>query len=295
MKRDPYFYGILLAFTALLLMIVSLGYESWKSRKIQRMAQTHSLQKKEVVTEVRDFSLLKTMTGGDGSPMVIVPEGTFVMGSLPTEGDDDEIPQRTVYLSTYAIDLYEVTHTRFASYVKATRTAPPVIPFFPEDLSRITSPDQPVVGVTWEQAEGYCRWLGKRLPTEAEWEKAARGERGLKWPWGNVFGEGLANVQGEEDGYRYSSPPGKFERGRSPLGLYDMAGNVSEWVGDWYDPRYYLQGPFRDPKGPNQGKYRVYKGGAWEDAAANVRSAKRYAAAPHQAGAVIGFRCASDL
>ncbi|MBI5197737.1 MAG: SUMF1/EgtB/PvdO family nonheme iron enzyme [Nitrospirae bacterium] len=296
MKKDPYLIGISLVFAAFILMIATLMYEGWRSKQVTQKAQTPATRSSTALPEdTRDFSPFQILTDLIGGPMVVIPEGTFPMGSLPTEGDSDEIPQRTIFLSSFAIDLNETTHARYSEYIQATRSQKPVIPVFPADLSQITGPDQPAVGVSWEQADGYCRWAGKRLPTEAEWEKAARGEQGIKWPWGNQFLEGLGNIQGDEDGFRYTAPPGKFKGGRSFYGAYDMAGNVSEWTSDWYDPQYYLQGPFRDPKGPAQGKHRVHRGGSWDDSSANVRVAKRFAAAPHQTSAVIGFRCAKDL
>ncbi len=294
MKKDAFFYGVVLAFVAFLLMIISLAFEAWRSGESTRRAKSIQTEKTVATTEAHDFSNLKIVSGPDGTPMVPVPEGTFLMGSQPVEGDSDEIPQRTIYLSSYSIDLYEVTHAKYANFLKATRRSPPVIPVFADDLSLITKPDLPVVGVSWEDAKAYCTWLGKRLPTEAEWEKAARGERGFKWPWGNVFEETMANMTGQEDGYKYTAPPGKFEQGRSAYGLYDAAGNVAEWVSDWYDAAYYQTGPFRDPKGPDTGKHRVYRGGSWDDSSSGVRTAKRYAAAPHQTSAVISFRCAMD-
>jgi formylglycine-generating enzyme required for sulfatase activity len=293
-KKDAFFYGVVLAFAAFLLMIISLAFEAWRSGESSRRAKSIEGEKSVVTAEVRDFSSLKIFSGPDETQMVLVPEGTFLMGSQPVEGDSDEIPQRTIYLSSYSIDLYEVTQAKYANFLKATRRPPPVIPIFADDLSLITKPELPVVGVSWEDAKAYCGWLGKRLPTEAEWEKAARGERGFRWPWGNIFGEGFANTAGQEDGYKFAAPPGKFGQGRSAYGLYDAAGNVAEWVSDWYDPGYYQAGPFRDPKGPDTGKHRVYRGGSWDDASSGVRTAKRYAAAPHQTSAVIGFRCAMD-
>ena len=294
MKKDAFFYGVVLAFVAFVLMILSLAFEAWRSSESAKRAQSIKTEETQVEGEIFDFSDLKIVTGTEGTPMVLVPEGTFLMGSPPVEGDSDEIPQRTIYLSSYYMDLYEVTQAKYTEFVKATRHSPPIVPVFPDDLSLITKPDLPVVGVSWEDAKAYCAWLGKRLPTEAEWEKAARGDRGFKWPWGNVFGASLANTAGDEDGYKYTAPPGRFEKGRGFYGLYEAAGNVAEWVLDWYEQDYYQKGPFRDPKGPDTGKHRVYRGGSWNDPSAGVRTAKRYAAAPHQTSAVIGFRCAMD-
>jgi sulfatase modifying factor 1 len=227
--------------------------------------------------------------------MVLIPEGPFQMGSLASGGDLDEMPQHAVFLPAFYMDLKEVTQAQFAQFSQATQYPKPVVPVFQEELSLITKPELPVVGVPWDAAKDYCQWAGKRLPTEAEWEKAAGGEEGYRWPWGNDFLERASNLQGEEDGYKYFAPPGQFESGRSPYGLYDMAGNAAEWVMDWYDADYYKTAPFKVPKGPETGKFRVYRGGSWNDASGNARVAKRFAAAPHQTSAVIGFRCAKDV
>ncbi len=284
MKKDAFFYGIVLAFVAFVLMIASLLFEAWRSKEVTRLAGTIADEEEaEVKGEVFDLSGLETIQTADGAMMVKVPEGPFLMGNPPVAGDPDEIPQRTLY------------HEQYGAFTRATRRPAPVIPVFNDEISLITQPELPVVGVSWKDASAYCAWVGKRLPTEAEWEKAARGERGLKWPWGNQFGPKFLNASGGEDGYRYTAPPGRFETGRSSYGIYDAAGNVGEWVADWYEEDYYQKGPFRDPKGPStEGKHRVYRGGSWDDPSTGVRTAKRYAAAPHQTSAVIGFRCARD-
>ncbi|MHB8483058.1 MAG: formylglycine-generating enzyme family protein [Nitrospiria bacterium] len=297
MKKDALYYGILSALAAFVLMIVTLVWEGIKGYQNEKKA---SGVKKEETAEVSDparFKDLKIIKGPvDGTPMVLVTEGTFVMGSPPVEGDPDESPQRTIFLSSFYIDLYEVTYGQYQKYLKAIGSdAKPVVPVFMDNISLITGEEQPVNAVSWTEAHNYCQWAGKRLPTEAEWEKAARGERGFKWPWGNEWINKAANVQGEEDGFKYTAPPGKFEKGRSPYGVYDMAGNIGEWVEDWYDGDYYLAGPFKNPRGPESGKFKVYRGGSWDDVSMNVRTAKRFQAAPHQTSAVIGFRCVKDL
>lgn len=295
MKKDALYYGIISAGVAFVLMIgifIYFALSDYIGKNKRQMA------KKEEPVEILNpdrFKEYKTLKGVDDSLMVLIPEGTFAMGSPPVEGDPDETPQRTIYLTSYYIDLYEVSHGQYQNYLKGIGSnAKLIIPVFMDDPSLLTAENLPANGVSWDGANEYCKWAGKRLPTEAEWEKAARGERGLKWPWGNSWTGNSANIQGEEDQFKYTAPPGKFERGRSPYGLYDMAGNVGEWVADWYDGSYYLSGPFKNPKGPENGKFRVYRGGSWEDVPANVRTAKRFQAAPHQTSAVIGFRCAKD-
>ena len=295
MKKDALYWGIIAIFASFVLMIVWMFYDVWKTGRESRKHQMMEAVSTETVTEARDFSGITTVAGEDGKMMAWVPEGPFRMGSQEAEGDLDEFPQRSTYLSAYYIDLYEVTFAEFNTFIEESGFPASSIPVFEDDLSLITSLDQPAVGVSWDQARLYCEWAGKRLPTEAEWEKAAKGEQDMKWPWGNTFEEGLANTLGESDGYQYSASPGQYELGRSPYGLYDMAGNIAEWVEDVYDPHYYETGPFRDPKGPEAGKHRVYRGGSWNDSSANVRTAKRFAAAPHQASAVIGFRCAKGV
>jgi formylglycine-generating enzyme required for sulfatase activity len=295
MKKDALFFGLVAAFVAFVLMIVFMLYAMVQSKAVLRQAaQTRSTPAEAVQTEQWDFARLQTVKQDDGSEMVLVPGGPFLMGSPPVEGDQDEMPQRGVFVGGFWIDLYEVTFAQYDLFMRATNAPKPVIPVLQDDPAKLMAPEQPVVAVSWTQARDYCAWLDKRLPSEAEWEKAARGDRAVVWPWGQAFGPGLANIQGDEDGFAYTAPPGSFPKGRSPYGLYDTSGNAAEWVADWYGDKYYLGAPFESPTGPETGKHRVYRGGSWNDTPSDVRTAKRFAAAPHQTSAVIGFRCAKS-
>lgn len=296
MKKDALYYGTIITFIAFFLMIGFFIYDAIKSSRLaSKVRNTKTEQARQGQDRLHEFSRFKTIKGEDGSEMALIPEGPFQMGSPASGGDLDEMPQHAVYLPAFYIDLKEVTQAQFAQFSRATQYPKPVVPVFQEELSLITKPELPVVGVPWDAAKDYCQWAGKRLPTEAEWEKAAGGEQGYRWPWGNDFLEKTANLRGEEDGFKFLAPPGQFESGRSPYGLYDMAGNAAEWVADWYDGDYYKTAPFKVPKGPETGKFRVYRGGSWNEASVNARVAKRFAAAPHQTSAVIGFRCAKDV
>jgi len=155
--------------------------------------------------------------------MVLVPAGEFVMGS---EAGPSERPVRRVFLDAYYIDTYEVTNGLYGKFLQATRRHEPR---YWKD-ARVNDPNQPVVGVTWYDAEAYCHWSGKRLPTEAEWEKAARGTDGRISPWGNQWDSARASTS--DGGSGKLSPVGSYEAGKSPYGAYDMAGNVWEWVAD---------------------------------------------------------------
>lgn len=296
MKKDAFYYGTLIAFAAFFLMIVIFIYEAWKTSRSDSTTQRMPVQQTEKLkSSNQDFSRFKTIATENGSEMVLIPEGPFQMGSQASGGDLDELPQHAVYLPAYYIDLEEVTQAQFSKFSKATQYPKPVVPVFQEELTLITKPELPVVAVSWNGAKDYCQWAEKRLPTEAEWEKAAGGDQSFRWPWGNDLVEKAANLTGEEDGYKFLAPPGRFDTGRSPYGLYDMAGNAAEWVADWYDADYYKDAPFKIPKGPETGKFRVYRGGSWNDSPVNARVAKRFMAAPHQTSAVIGFRCAKDV
>ncbi|MFO0983784.1 MAG: SUMF1/EgtB/PvdO family nonheme iron enzyme [Planctomycetota bacterium] len=232
----------------------------------------------------------------DQAEMVFVPGGPFAMGSGYSEVVDDpqimasaraqkheaksfegEQPKHTVIVSPLFVDRYEVTNAKYELFLNWWLTHERSHEFCHEDepvdydhtpwmwkASSYSDPQRPVVGVTWFSAYAYARWAGKRLPTEAEWEKAARGTDSRKFPWGNVFDPRLCNC-GDSFNYR-TLPVGSFETGQSPYGCYDMAGNVWEWTLDWNNPQFYDDSPVRDPiYAPTAPvtNYKIVRGGSW--------------------------------
>jgi formylglycine-generating enzyme required for sulfatase activity len=216
--------------------------------------------------------------------MVIVPAGWFMMGQ--DEGPRANQPQHEVYLDAFAIDQTEVTNAAFATFVaqahyvskgwEATFTERP--------------PHEPVVNVIWREAEAYCRWAGKRLPTEAEWEKAARGADGRQYPWGNTWDAALANTQ--ESGNGGPLPVGSFPAGVSPYGVLDMAGNVAEWVADYFDFTYYTYAPDHNPLGPDTVLDHGLRGGSWASPAEHAQTFFRDSSHSVEPNPRVGFRCA---
>jgi formylglycine-generating enzyme required for sulfatase activity len=236
-------------------------------------------------------------TGKDGAPMVLIPAGEFMMGSRDGDesGQDNERPAHPVYLDSFYLDQYEVTTTRYATFFRATNRRQPT--YWSEQLLQQHG-NKPVVGVDSNDATAYCDWAGKRLPTEAEWEKAARGTDQRLYPWGNASpDQSLANFNHCCDFKNYGvlTDVGSFEKGKSFYGAYDMAGNVWEWVADWYDENYYSKSSARNPKGPWIGQYRVIRGGSWSRTPVLIRSALRNWYSPATRADGIGFRCAQDV
>lgn len=232
------------------------------------------------------------ITGEDGAPMVLVPAGEFTMGS--NDGSDDEKPVHQVYLDAYYLDKYEVTVGQYAKFLEATGfNGPPMWTTMDQPSHR----KRPIVNVDWSDASNYCEWAGKRLPTEAEWEKAARGTDGRLYPWGNDPPTPLHANYGKTGSHNYDAllPVGTLEAGKSPYGVYDMAGNVWEWVSDWYDSDYYKNSPQQNPEGLPTGGFKVIRGGAWNTSARNLRSSDRYWDPPTFRSLYFpGFRCAKS-
>jgi formylglycine-generating enzyme required for sulfatase activity len=231
---------------------------------------------------------------GDESPMVEIPAGEFWMGVDGPIGLDDERPRHTVWLDAYAIDRYEVTTRQYAKLLDATGRS---VPEQWDTVNVLAHGTRPVVGVTWDDARLYCKWAGKRLPTEAEWEKAARGTDERRYPWGNT--DPTPERANFALGLRFSYnqalfPVGQFEKGKSPYGVYDMAGNVYEWVEDWYFGDYYGQSPERNPAGPASGEFRVMRGGSWSDLGKYLLTYSRFKLPPDSRNAYTGFRCAKS-
>ena len=234
--------------------------------------------------------------------MVYVSAGEFIMGSDP-EVDPmtdalDELPQHKVLLDAYFIDKYEVSNADYTKFVEATGHRNSIF----WDNPKFNHPDQPVVGVTWGDAAAYAEWVGKRLPTEAEWEKAARGTDGRIWPWGNEFDPTKCNFDdegkfdGHLDGFAMAAPVKSFEQGASPYGALNMVGNVAEWVADWFEAEYYFVSPVENPKGPptsGMGK-KSWRGASWFAGSEQMRCAFREYDDIVASGQILGFRCAKD-
>jgi formylglycine-generating enzyme required for sulfatase activity len=272
----------------------------------------------------------REIVGKDGAKMLLIPAGDFMMGSS-TEGRGDEEPVHQVSLDAFYLDKYEVTNKLFQKFVHETgyettaekegRAAAvtsdgrwEVIPGANwrkpeggETVFESNREEHPVVSVTWYDADDYCRWADKRLPTEAEFEYASRaGTRTIYW-WGdgNPGSQRTANIADEsakrqfpdlpimagyDDGYERSAPVGSFDP--NPWGLHDMIGNVSEWTADWYAEDYYSNSPERNPIGPFSAKYKVIRGGSWHNGPLGVRSAYRRNSQPGYRYDHFGYRCA---
>ena len=222
----------------------------------------------------------------DGAEMVWVPAGEFLMGSTDDEGVRDERPQRKVYLDGYWMYKTEVTVAQYRKFCEATNREMPEAPEWG------WKEDHPVVNVSWHDAVDYAKWAGASLPTEAQWEKAARGTDGRVFPWGNEWDAG-ACANSVSWSLKGTKPVGSCPAGASPYGCVDMAGNAWEWCADWYDEAYYgNEAPSRNPPGPASGGYRVLRGGSWNCGDRGpFRCANRLLYRPCRRDDFGGFRC----
>jgi iron(II)-dependent oxidoreductase len=246
------------------------------------------------------------------SPTIAIPAGWFLMGStrvdddpygLQTQYDDTELPQHKVWLDAYAIDRDEVSLGEYLAHLKKQKRPAP------DELRKLiwhmitvhAATDEglarwPALYVTWTDADDFCRSVGKRLPTEAEWEKAARGEAATLFPWGAQAPTDALAVFGQYHVHEIPlvQPVDSGEGGASPYGARHMAGNVAEWVQDWFLFDYYAITPDRNPRGPANSRYRGVRGGSWKSKPMMLRTATRSGAPPDQRAATVGFRCAAS-
>jgi formylglycine-generating enzyme required for sulfatase activity len=269
----------------------------------------------------------------DQAVMVYVPAGVFLRGTstawaqaLAAQFGDYfavETPQRSIYLSAYYIDKFEITNQQYAQFLAALATAgrrythPQVLPHKDPTPTywhdrRLNTATQPVTGVDWYDAYAYCRWAGRRLPTEAQWEKAARGPSGQEYPWGNAWTAAYSNNAESTFGQpivshqhwiqllgslrlqalqRLITPVGSFPDGVSPYGVHDMGGNLWEWCQDSYQKDYYHYAPSRNPPGPPASLYKVLRGGCWSSHRGKLRAAYRNYDLATDRHLEVGFRC----
>lgn len=245
---------------------------------------------KVAVTSARNAKGFAEQTFFNHTVMVHIPAGDFTIGSPSGQGNNDEHPAHKVYINDFWLGKYEVTFAQFD--------------FFCRDAGRALPADEgwgrgsrPVINVSWFDAHAYCQWLTQktsrsfRLPSEAEWEKAAR----ARYPWGSSEPTVKnVNMKGNGDGFPFSAPVGSFPQGESHYGILDMAGNVWEWIADWYGAKYFRVSAQRDPRGPDSGDNRVVRGGSWKNGPELIRSANRSSERPDLRLNVLGFRVAMD-
>ena len=239
--------------------------------------------------------------------MVLIPAGEFVMGTNSEGANADQKPAHTVYLDAFYIDKHEVTNAQFEAFIvnggyqdqklwtaagwRFIQKNQIKTPLQHGENSVSTDPDHPVIGVSWYEASAYATWAGKRLPTEAEWEKAARGTDGRIYPWGNKMD--FSKLSYFPHGIKVQTV-GSFGNGASPYGVLDMAGSVWEWCTDWYREDYDPKNLPKNPKGPDSGEYKVLRGGGWDSIRLQLRTSYRYYDKENRRTYNIGFRCVQD-
>jgi len=280
-EPDPYILPIRLDDTQVQGILPTVGYVDWFAKGSAAIA--------DMILE----RLGRAINHKDGAEMIRIPEGQFKMGS--TQKPDDRTPERIVRLDTYYIYKYPVTVAQFKSFCEDAKYSWNFWTCFecePQD-------EHPMVCVDWADAAAYADWAGVKLPTEAQWEKAARGVEGLRFPWGNSWEPGWCMDQRFQYGTAgWPVEIGTFPRGASPYGVEDMCGNIWEWCADWYDPGYYRSAVAENPRGPEQGTSRVKRGCGWKDDInfpVNFESSFRYHQEPGFKYRLDGFRCVREI
>jgi formylglycine-generating enzyme required for sulfatase activity len=301
---SKYLIGIYLAVVIAILVIIQIGIRQ-KSGPPEPGAQktdqgytplATKLAKVAEESQKAELEVKQAKVGEEFESMVFIPAGEFFMGS--NDGSYDAKPVRKVYLDGYSIDKYEVTFAQFYQFIGLTGHRKPRLAGYlsasvTEDIPLFIQALNPVVGVSWDDAVEYCQWKGKRLPSEAEWEKAAKGTDKRKWPWGNEEQSKYANLLGD-DGARYTAPVNQFKRDVSPYGVYDLAGNAMEWVADWFNQDSYRILPVSNPQGVSEGESRVIRGASWNDSIKRAQTSIRFKMYPEYRDVTIGFRCAKS-
>ncbi|MEW6087349.1 MAG: formylglycine-generating enzyme family protein [bacterium] len=220
--------------------------------------------------------------------MILIPAGEFIMGY--NDGNSDENPEHKVYLDAFYMDKYEVSNKDYQKFIRETDYPAPEF-WYSKEYKNFNKPDHPVVGVSFEDAFNYALWAKKRLPTEAEWEKACRGDSSFLYPWGDKKPDkSLGNFCSEA-----TVDSKSFPEGVSPYGIYNMLGNVWEWCSDWYDENYYKSAPYQNPSSPKITGRRVLRGGSFLCSLDILRATLRGYADPKDKAVYYGFRCAKDV
>ena len=245
------------------------------------------------------FVLLKPSYGNEAldQEMVYFSAGEFEMGSPKGTGKKNEYPKHKVYLDAYYLDKFEVTFADFEAYLAVHSKKYPTITGWVGRKARTDMINKPIFGLQWKRCRNYCEWREKRMPTEAEWERAAGGIENRTYPWGNEppdktranFGNCCFVQKG-----KVHNEVGHYKKGNTPEEISDLGGNVAEWVSDWYDKEYYKKTPYKNPKGPKKGKNHVIRGGAWNSLPMYLRSSSRYGDSDAKDYYGIGCRCAKD-
>ncbi len=222
--------------------------------------------------------------------MVRVPAGEFVRGT--NGGGYNERPENIFHLDTFWIDKFEITNHQYFEFVESTNHRKPGPPSrYARNLVNLRGTNQPVAYVSWPDAKAYCEWKGTRLPTEAEWEKAMRGTDGRTWPWGEELAYDSSNLGGVQDGFEFTAPVGSFPRDQSIFGVFDGAGNLMEWVENWYVEQLYAESTGSDSATMSK-TYKTLRGGGYTNRGIDLRITTRMFMVPDFRDETIGFRCA---